>query len=117
MNAVRRGRAARRTKAVHDGLAETAARDGLTGVFNRRELDTRAEQAVALAARHGRLDLDGHHLRESRVAEEQVAVARKAYALLGAQDSILHEICPGTHQWHEEHLAENLAFLFKHSKA
>ena len=50
-------------------------------------------------------------------AEEQVAVARKAYALLGAQDSILHEICPGTHQWHEEHLAENLAFLFKHSKA
>lgn len=48
-------------------------------------------------------------------AEEQVAVARSAYALLGAQDNILHEICPGTHQWHEEHLTENLAFLFKHS--
>jgi len=61
---VARVRAALRTKAVHDGLAETAARDGLTGVFNRRELDARAEQAVALAQRHGRafacllLDLD-----------------------------------------------------------
>jgi two-component system, cell cycle response regulator len=51
---VARVRAALRTKAVHDGLAETAARDGLTGVFNRRELDVRAEQAAALAARHGR---------------------------------------------------------------
>jgi diguanylate cyclase (GGDEF)-like protein len=61
---VARVRAALRTKAVHDGLAETAARDGLTGVFNRREVDARAEQAVALAQRHGRpfacllLDLD-----------------------------------------------------------
>jgi diguanylate cyclase (GGDEF)-like protein len=61
---VARVRAALRTKAVRDGLAETAARDGLTGVFNRRELDTRTEQAVALAARHGRplscllLDID-----------------------------------------------------------
>jgi diguanylate cyclase (GGDEF)-like protein len=61
---VARVRAALRTKAVHDGLVETASRDGLTGVFNRRELDTRAEQAVALAARHGRpfacllLDID-----------------------------------------------------------
>jgi diguanylate cyclase (GGDEF)-like protein len=61
---VARVRAALRTKAVHDGLAETAARDGLTGVFNRRELDARAEQAVALASRHGRriacllLDID-----------------------------------------------------------
>jgi diguanylate cyclase (GGDEF)-like protein len=51
---VARVRAALRTKAVHDGLVETASRDGLTGVFNRRELDIRAEQAVALAARHGR---------------------------------------------------------------
>lgn len=46
------------------GLAETAARDGLTGVFNRRELDARARQAIALGARHGRpfacllLDID-----------------------------------------------------------
>jgi two-component system cell cycle response regulator len=61
---VARVRAALRTKAVHDGLAETAARDGLTGVFNRRELDARAGQAVALATRHGRpfacllLDID-----------------------------------------------------------
>jgi two-component system, cell cycle response regulator len=61
---VARVRAALRTKAVHDGLAERAARDGLTGVFNRRELDTRAGQAVALADRHDRplscllLDLD-----------------------------------------------------------
>jgi len=59
-----RVRAALRTKAVHDGLAERAARDGLTGLFNRRELDTRAHQAVALADRHDRpfscllLDLD-----------------------------------------------------------
>jgi diguanylate cyclase (GGDEF)-like protein len=61
---VARVRAALRTKAVHDELAETAARDGLTGVYNRRELDARARQAVALAQRHGRpfscllLDLD-----------------------------------------------------------
>ncbi len=61
---VARVRAALRTKAVHDGLAERAAHDGLTGLFNRRELDVRAEQAVALAARHGRplscllLDID-----------------------------------------------------------
>jgi diguanylate cyclase (GGDEF)-like protein len=61
---VARVRAALRTKAVQDGLAESAARDGLTGVFNRRELDARAEQAVALAMRHGRalscllLDID-----------------------------------------------------------
>ena len=61
---VARVRAALRTKAVHDGLVETASRDGLTGVFNRRELDARAAQTVALAARHGRpvacllLDID-----------------------------------------------------------
>ena len=61
---VARVRAALRTKAVHDGLAETAARDGLTGVFNRRGLDARAAQAVALAKRHSRpfacllLDID-----------------------------------------------------------
>ena len=61
---VARVRAALRTKATHDGLAERAARDGLTGLFNRRELDSRAAQAVALASRHGRpfscllLDID-----------------------------------------------------------
>jgi diguanylate cyclase (GGDEF)-like protein len=61
---VARVRAALRTKAVHDGLAETAARDGLTGLFNRRGLDACAAQAVALATRHSRpfacllLDID-----------------------------------------------------------
>jgi two-component system, cell cycle response regulator len=61
---VARVRAALRTKAVHDGLAERAARDGLTGLFNRRELDLRAREAIALANRHNRpfscllLDLD-----------------------------------------------------------
>jgi two-component system cell cycle response regulator len=65
---VARVRAALRTKAVHDGLAETAARDGLTGLFNRRELDVRAGQAVALASRHGRplscLLLDVDHFKQ-----------------------------------------------------
>jgi two-component system, cell cycle response regulator len=61
---VARVRAALRTKATHDGLAERAARDGLTGVFNRRELDARTTQGVALAHRHSRpyscllLDID-----------------------------------------------------------
>ena len=61
---VARVRAALRTKAVHDGLADRAARDGLTGLFNRRELDARAGQGVALADRHHRsfscllLDID-----------------------------------------------------------
>jgi two-component system, cell cycle response regulator len=61
---VARVRAALRTKAVHDNLAESAARDGLTGLLNRRALDARAEEAVALAHRHGRplccllLDID-----------------------------------------------------------
>jgi len=61
---VARVRAALRTKAAHDELVKTAARDGLTGLFNRRELDARATQGVALAQRHGRpfscllLDLD-----------------------------------------------------------
>ena len=48
-------------------------------------------------------------------AEEQVDIARRAYALLGVPDHLLHEICSGTHQWHEEHLPENLEFLFTHS--
>ena len=51
---VARVRAALRTKAVRDGFAERAARDGLTGLFNRSELDARAERAVALAVRHRR---------------------------------------------------------------
>ena len=57
-------RAALRTKAVRDGFAEKATRDGLTGLLNRRELDARGDAAVALALRHGRtlsclmIDLD-----------------------------------------------------------
>ena len=51
---IARVRAALRTKAVRDGLAAKAARDGLTGLLNRSELDGRAEEAVALARRHGR---------------------------------------------------------------
>jgi two-component system, cell cycle response regulator len=61
---IARVRAALRTKAVRDGFAEHATRDWLTGVFNRRELETQASAAVALALRHGRplacvmIDLD-----------------------------------------------------------
>ena len=51
---VARVRAALRTKAVRDGLVDRASRDGLTGLFNRRELDARADQAVALAVRYRR---------------------------------------------------------------
>jgi diguanylate cyclase (GGDEF)-like protein len=65
---VARVRAALRTKAVHDGLAAMAARDGLTGLFNRRELDERAAQKIALAQRHGRpfscLLLDVDHFKQ-----------------------------------------------------
>src|SRR3954463_9234386 len=51
---VARVRAALRTKAVRDTYVERAARDGLTGLFNRSELDVRAARAVALAIRHRR---------------------------------------------------------------
>lgn len=44
---------------------------------------------------------------------EQVELIRRAYKLLGAEDSLLHEICEGAHQWHEEHLTENLSRLQK----
>jgi two-component system cell cycle response regulator len=56
-----RVRAALRMKASRDALAGT---DALTGLLNRRGLDARAAEAVALAQRHGRplaclmLDLD-----------------------------------------------------------
>jgi two-component system cell cycle response regulator len=51
---VARVRAALRTKARSDRLAERATRDGLTGLFNRAELDAHADAAVRLAERHGR---------------------------------------------------------------
>jgi diguanylate cyclase (GGDEF)-like protein len=63
-----RVRAALRTKAVRDGFIEKATRDGLTGVFNRREIDLQADSAVKLAERHGRpmsfLMLDIDHFKQ-----------------------------------------------------
>jgi two-component system cell cycle response regulator len=65
---IARVRGALRTKTVRDGLANQAAHDSLTGLLNRRELDARADEVVALAQRHGRplscllLDLD--HFKE-----------------------------------------------------
>jgi two-component system cell cycle response regulator len=65
---VARVRAALRTKVERDELADQAAHDPLTGLLNRRELDARADETVALAQRHGRplscllLDLD--HFKE-----------------------------------------------------
>jgi diguanylate cyclase (GGDEF)-like protein len=59
-----RVRAALRTKALQDQLAAEAATDPLTGLLNRRQLDLRLAETVALAHRHGRpvsallIDLD-----------------------------------------------------------
>lgn len=46
-------------------------------------------------------------------AEEQVAVIRAAYELLGAPRRLLHEECDGPHRWHGEHLEENLSYLLQ----
>ena len=43
-----------RSKAVRDALAHDATTDPLTGLLNRRGLEARALEAVALARRHGR---------------------------------------------------------------
>jgi two-component system, cell cycle response regulator len=51
---IARVRAALRTKAVRDGFVEQATRDGLTGLFNRREMDAQLLGAVRLADRHAR---------------------------------------------------------------
>ena len=48
-------------------------------------------------------------------AQEQVEIAAEAYRLLGVPENLRHQICPGTHQWHEEDLAEYLTFLLEHS--
>lgn len=44
-------------------------------------------------------------------AEEQVAIVREIYSLLGKPEHLLHELCEGPHQWHGERLAENLKKL------
>ena len=65
---IARVRAALRAKVERDGLADQAAHDSLTGLLNRRELDARAGEAVALAQRHVRplscLMLDLDHFKE-----------------------------------------------------
>jgi diguanylate cyclase (GGDEF)-like protein len=61
---VARVRAALRTKATRDALAEQATHDPLTGLFNRRQLDVLAAEAISTARRYDRalsclmLDLD-----------------------------------------------------------
>jgi two-component system, cell cycle response regulator len=65
---IARVRAALRTKAVRDGFIEQATRDGLTGLLNRREIDTQVAAAVCLAQRHERplscLMLDIDHFKQ-----------------------------------------------------
>jgi diguanylate cyclase (GGDEF)-like protein len=65
---IARVRAALRTKAVRDGFIEQATRDGLTGLLNRREIDTQVAGAVGLAQRHERplscLMLDIDHFKQ-----------------------------------------------------
>jgi diguanylate cyclase (GGDEF)-like protein len=41
-------------EAVRDGFIEQATRDGLTGLYNRREMDDQVDAAVKLAQRHER---------------------------------------------------------------
>jgi diguanylate cyclase (GGDEF)-like protein len=43
-----------RTKALRDAYADDATTDALTGLLNRRGLETRAAEAIAIARRHGR---------------------------------------------------------------
>lgn len=88
---IARVRAALRTKAVRDGLVEQAARDGLTGLLNRRELDLRAQEAFALARRHGRelscLMLDIDHFKQVNDVHGHAAgdaVLREVARQLGA---------------------------------
>lgn len=65
---IARVRAALRTKAVRDGFIEQATRDGLTGLYNRREIDAQLSGAVSLAQRHERplacLMLDIDHFKQ-----------------------------------------------------
>lgn len=47
---------------------------------------------------------------------EQMKTVREAYQLLGAEACLIHEVCEGGHQWHEEHLKEHLDALIKLSR-
>ncbi len=42
---------------------------------------------------------------------EQVNIIKKAYEVYGARDNFVHDICRGGHQWHGEHLKEQLEYL------
>lgn len=130
---VARVRAALRTKAVRDGLAEQASRDGLTGLFNRRELDARADEAAALAIRHQRplscllLDIDhfkaindGHgHAAGDTVLREVAQRIRGAVRVTdvvgryGGEEFVV--ILPETAKHHAVAAADNLRELLAFS--
>jgi two-component system cell cycle response regulator len=63
-----RVRVALRQKAARDALAAEAATDGLTGLLNRRELDARAAELIALSRRYSRplscLMIDVDHFKQ-----------------------------------------------------
>jgi len=40
---------------------------------------------------------------------EQMEIVRSAYQLYGAPERLVHDVCPGRHQWHSEHLAQTTA--------
>ena len=41
-------------------------------------------------------------------ADEQVEIIRQAYRLFGAENKLIHQHCPGGHQFHKEGIKENL---------
>lgn len=44
-------------------------------------------------------------------ADEQVAIIRDAYRLLGREDALLHEHCPGGHHFHSQNLKKDLDWM------
>lgn len=44
-------------------------------------------------------------------ADEQVAVIREAYRLLGKEENLIHEHCPGGHHFHSQHLKEEMEWM------
>lgn len=46
-------------------------------------------------------------------AKEQVEIIRAAYGLFGKEELVRHEICGGGHQFHSEHLSEDLDWMRK----